>query len=65
LLVRAGDVKGMAAAIRALQDPGLRDTIGRAARARCVAEHGIEGVAERYEAILSGLAKRARGATGA
>lgn len=65
LLVRAGDVKGMAAAIRALRDPGLRDTIGGAARARCVAGHGIESAAERYEALLLGLAKRARGATGA
>ncbi len=61
LLVRPGDVKGMAAALSALLDPEQRDALGRAAQARCRANHGIDGVARRYEDLLSGLVKSPAG----
>jgi glycosyltransferase involved in cell wall biosynthesis len=62
LLVRPGDVKGMARALAALEDGELREAIGRAAAARCRANHDIASVARRYQELLSSLARDARGA---
>lgn len=40
---------------RLLTEPGLAERLGRAARERALAEHGIERTRERYAALLRGL----------
>jgi len=54
LLVRAGDPKAMADAIIGVLDrPALADRLGAAARARAVAEFGMDRMLERVEALYS------------
>jgi glycosyltransferase involved in cell wall biosynthesis len=55
LLVRPGDVTGIAEALRALVDQELRDSLGRAGARRCRENHGIANVAQRYEEVFAGL----------
>ena len=56
LLVPPGDLDGLRAAVaRLLDDAALRTTMGRAAQARCLARHGIDGVAGAYRALYEEL----------
>jgi len=61
LLVRPGDGPGLAAGLRALVSDGLRDSLGKAAEARCRANHGLASVASRYEELFAALLETRRG----
>ncbi|NUO64184.1 MAG: glycosyltransferase family 4 protein [Gemmatimonadaceae bacterium] len=59
LLVPPGDEDALAAALRRLLgDAGLRERLGRAARARALEEHGIARMLDAYEQIYSELVTR-------
>ncbi len=48
-VVPPGDVDALSAALTALvNDPALRQTMGEAARTRCLADYGVERSAENY-----------------
>lgn len=54
LLVPEGDAPALADALaRLLRDPALAALLGRAARARALAEHGLPLMLARYEALLA------------
>jgi glycosyltransferase involved in cell wall biosynthesis len=56
LLVQPGDVAGLASALnRLLEDAGLRQRLGNAARARCTERFGIENVARAYLDLYRGI----------
>lgn len=55
LLVRPGDAQGMARALIALVEPGLREFLGRAAETRSHAHHAIKNVARLYEDLFQAL----------
>lgn len=60
LLVRERDAAALAAAIeRLITEPGLRDTLGGAARAEAERVRGWDRVAERFEAVYERAATRA------
>lgn len=63
LLVRAGDVKGVALALGALVDPTLREALGEAAAKRCRDNHQIGRLAERYEELFRGLVNDTHGSS--
>jgi glycosyltransferase involved in cell wall biosynthesis len=57
LLVPAGDVDALAAAlVRLGRDPAERRRMGAAGPPRVAAEFALDGMIDRYEALLSGLA---------
>ena len=52
LLVRPGDVEGLAAALQRLAaDPALRRRMGSAGQARAKERHGVDGMVKAYEAL--------------
>lgn len=54
-LVASGDHRGLAAALRPLiEDPDLRDRMGRRARERAIAEFHVSTMADRYERLYRG-----------
>ncbi len=56
LLVRTGDVDGLAAALRALcESADLRRELGREARRRCCERFSLESVASRYQELYRGM----------
>lgn len=56
LLVAEGDAQGLALALeRLLTEPGLAERLGRAARQRALAEHGLSLMLQRYEDLMSAL----------
>jgi len=56
LLVAEGDAQALADALaRLLREPGLAERLGRAARARALAEHGMPLMIQRYEDLLLSL----------
>lgn len=60
MVVRPGDVEALAGAIRqVLDEPDLAATLGRRARARCVAEYSFAAVRDRLDALLDRTLSRA------
>jgi len=56
LTVPSGDVAALAAALqRLVGDPGLRETLGRQARERVLAEFTVDRMTDSYLALYSGL----------
>ena len=48
----SGRAESLSAAIEEVLDPAHGSALGRAARARCVERFGLDGVAERWAALL-------------
>jgi len=59
LLFEAGDPESLAAAVRRLGEPGLRDRIVRRAREDVEADYGLDAAADRLERILVAAAEGA------
>lgn len=58
LVVPAQDADALRAAIERLaEDPGLRERLGAAARANCVANHSLSGMLDRMEGVFSAVLK--------